>query len=366
MKLRTLAFVLACAVTSAQSQDTLTNETIMRMAAAGVPASVMIQTINAAPSVAFRFLPGDLTAMNQAKVPDEVFKAMSARSNRATSAPISPAQAPTAPPVSAPQASVPPAQAPPTQPISNTPQQVPLAARTSQGPTPFVLLDGTPVKLRLARNLSSADAQVGETVDFEVLEEITLSGITVIPKGATALGTVTEAQSKRRMGRAGKLNVVVEYARLANGEKAALRAAKESAGGSNVGKMTGAIVATSIVFFPAAPLFLLAHGKDVNIPKGTEITAYINGDMKIDSAKLGISQETARPIATLATPTGTLTADEIVKLKRAGFSDGLILSRIESAGAVQMKSDVDSLTQLKSAGLSDEIISAMLKKTAGK
>jgi hypothetical protein len=42
--------------------------------------------------------------------------------------------------------------------------------------------------------------------------------------------------------------------------------------------MTGAMVATSIVFFPAAPLFLFMHGKDVTIPKGTEITAYVNGD----------------------------------------------------------------------------------------
>ena len=40
--------------------------------------------------------------------------------------------------------------------------------------------------------------------------------------------------------------------------------------------MTGAIVATAIVFFPAAPLFLLMKGKDITIPKGTEITAYIN------------------------------------------------------------------------------------------
>ena len=35
---------------------------------------------------------------------------------------------------------------------------------------PFVLHDATPVRLRLTRNLSSADARVGETVDFEVLD----------------------------------------------------------------------------------------------------------------------------------------------------------------------------------------------------
>jgi hypothetical protein len=36
--------------------------------------------------------------------------------------------------------------------------------------------------------------------------------------------------------------------------------------------MTGGKVAAAIVFFPAAPLLFL-HGKDVTIPKGTEISA---------------------------------------------------------------------------------------------
>ena len=49
--------------------------------------------------------------------------------------------------------------------------------------------------------------------------------------------------------------------------------------------MTGAMVATGIVFFPAAPLFLLMHGKDITIPKGTEIAAFVSGDVRLDLAK---------------------------------------------------------------------------------
>jgi hypothetical protein len=92
------------------------------------------------------------------------------------------------------------------------------------------------------------------------------------------MATVTEAEHKKSMGRAGKLDVNIDAAQLSNGEKVNLRAAKEVKGGGHVGAMTGAIVATSIVFFPAAPLFLFMHGKDVTIPKGTEITVYVNGD----------------------------------------------------------------------------------------
>jgi hypothetical protein len=37
--------------------------------------------------------------------------------------------------------------------------------------------------------------------------------------------------------------------------------------------------------FPAAPLFLLMHDKDITIPKGTEITSFINGNLCFDPAK---------------------------------------------------------------------------------
>lgn len=149
----------------------------------------------------------------------------------------------------------------------------------------FGLQDGTPVKLRITRNLSSADAKVGETVDFEVLEDVKIGETVIVPRGGIAWATVTEAQPKRRMGRGGKLNVNIDTVRLASGEKAALRAVKDAQGGGNTGKMTGAIIATSIIFFPAAPLFLFVKGKDITIPKGTEITAYINGDTELNAAK---------------------------------------------------------------------------------
>ena len=63
------------------------------------------------------------------------------------------------------------------------------------------------------------------------------------------------------------------------------RAVKEGKGGGHTGAMTGAIVATAIVFFPAAPFFLFMHGKDITIPKGTEITAYVEGNAPLDLAK---------------------------------------------------------------------------------
>jgi len=173
-------------------------------------------------------------------------------------------------------------------------------AQVVKQPLAFGLEDSTPVKLRINRNISSADAQVNETVDFEVLEEVKVHDVVVIPRGGTAWGTVTEAQPKRRMGRAGKLNINIDNVRLTSGEKVALRAIKDVKGGGHQGAITGAIVATSIVFFPAAPLFLLVHGKDITIPKGTEITAYINGDVPLDPKRFA-TQAAASPEAGAAT-----------------------------------------------------------------
>lgn len=172
--------------------------------------------------------------------------------------------------------------------------------QASQPPKPNTLLDGTPIKLRLGRTISSATEKVGNEVDFEVLEDVKVDNVIVIPKGSLALATVTEAQPKRRMGRAGKLNVNIDSVRLVDGEKVALRATEGGNGGGHVGAMTGAMVATGIVFFPAAPLFLFMHGKDITIPKGTEITAYVDGDMTLDLARFEPHAATATVAATSA------------------------------------------------------------------
>jgi hypothetical protein len=160
-----------------------------------------------------------------------------------------------------------------------------VAPATPKSPLAFGLAEDTPVKIKLARTMSSADAKAGEKVDFEVLEDVKIGDVIVIQHGAMAIGTVTEAHPKRRMGRAGKLNINIDYVQLVSGEKAPLRAVKGGSGGNHTGAMTGAMVATGILFFPAAPFFLFMHGKDITIPKGTEVAAYIGGDTPLDPAK---------------------------------------------------------------------------------
>jgi hypothetical protein len=170
-------------------------------------------------------------------------------------------------------------------------------------PLEFGLTEDTPVRLKLTRTMSSKDAKVDEKVDFEVLEDVKVKDVVVIKQGAMAIATVTKAQPKRSMGRAGKLDINIDYVQLVDGEKVPLRAIKGGSGGNHTTAMTSAIVATSIVFFPAAPLFLFIKGKNITIPQGTEITAYIAGDTPLDSAKFN-QAAASMPAAPAVSSTG--------------------------------------------------------------
>ncbi|MBI1749035.1 MAG: PEGA domain-containing protein [Acidobacteria bacterium] len=220
--------------------------------------------------------------------------------------------------------------------------------------------------LRIAQTVSSADAQVGQTVDFDVLEEVKVGEILVIAKGGIAWATVTEAQPKRRMGRGGKLQMNIDSVRLMTGERAALRAVKGGQGGGHVGAMTGAIVAAGILFFPAAPFFLFMHGKDISIPKGTEITAYINGNIQLDAAKL---QEKLIPpqVAPAANPTAAQASTDAqleITSTPAGAEieiDGTFVGNTPSTISV---SPGDHVIMIKKSGY--KLFEKKLKTTTGK
>jgi hypothetical protein len=220
-----------------------------------------------------------------------------------------------------------------------------------------ILHEGTPVRMRMNRTVSSADAHLNDNVDFETLDDVKLGDLVVVPKGSTAMATITEAVPKRRMARGGKLNMNIDYVRLPSGEKLALRGVQDGKGGGHTGAMTGAIVATSIVFFPAAPFFLFMHGKDISIPKGHEITVYTNSDYDPAKGKTATLLAVAAPRAVSGTP---LTNADVLKLQAAGLTERLIIDKIKASPA-SFTLDTNDIVELKMAGLSDAIIGAMIQ-----
>ncbi len=164
-----------------------------------------------------------------------------------------------------------------------------------------ILQDGTPVTLALTQDLSSGSATVGQKISFAVTEEIDVDGVTVLRKGEIATGTVTEAVPRKRMGRAGRLSFSIDNVSLADGEKAGLRAVNDAKGDSHVAGMVGLMASMPVV---SAPFFLLMHGENTTIPKGTSLTAFVNGDVHLDLTRFG-------PVAAAELSTAALTSVEI-------------------------------------------------------
>jgi hypothetical protein len=152
-------------------------------------------------------------------------------------------------------------------------------ARTNAG---FTLEDGTVVKLKLQRDLLSSKLQDKETIDFEVIEDVKVDGIVVIPRGAKAEGTVTDTQAARRMGRSGRIGVRLDWALTGDGKRIPLRAVGVRPYGERAEKIINDTATAAMVLFPAAPFILLKKGKDATIPKGTLATSFVDGDYPLD------------------------------------------------------------------------------------
>src|SRR5467141_1326833 len=140
-----------------------------------------------------------------------------------------------------------------------------VAPRAPSNPSEFTLRNGTPIHLKLGKTISSATAHVGDAVDLEVVEELIVDGLVVIPKGAVATGLVKEVEPRKRLGHGGKLAFSIDSVRLKDNEKAAVRSFQESTGANN----------------SAGTILPLASGKDVVYAQGTEYTAYVDGDMQL-------------------------------------------------------------------------------------
>jgi hypothetical protein len=162
---------------------------------------------------------------------------------------------------------------PPTSaPTAESPKPVPVAAE--QSGRELVLRDGTEVKLKLTKPISSADARVGDRVELEASEDVVVDGVVLIKKGAPAVGQVTEAQPRKSFGRRGKLNFTIDYVKTVDGQNVRLRSTREAKGADSYGT-------AGVVTILAGPLGALVKGKDVELGVGTEFTIFIDGDRTI-------------------------------------------------------------------------------------
>jgi hypothetical protein len=232
--------------------------------------------------------------------------------------------------------------------------------------------EGTRIRVRLEQQLSSATAEEGQPVQLSVVDDVKVDDITVIAQGATATGTVVQAVPKRRMGRTGKLDFSIDKVVTVDGNSVPLRYSPVKKEGGSHAVRTGIITAAAaVVFWPVAPVFLLAHGKDATFSRGLTLDVFTDSKYVLKPKAFTSSFTTQSSPAQAALLLASqqiggggqgrpLTNADILALKNAAILDDVIIAKIRSAPA-QYKLDTEDLIELKKSGVSDSILQAMLE-----
>ena len=153
---------------------------------------------------------------------------------------------------------------------------VPVASATTPGPDAsgrYMLREGEDVSLIFAQDLSSKTSSEGDPITFTLVDDLKVGGVVVAKAGLKAVGEVTKAEKSGMMGKAGELNMRLDYMKVGD-TKIHLRGTKGKEGQSGT---TGAIVLT--VLF--GPIGLIKHGKNVEIKQGQSLHAFVADDVAL-------------------------------------------------------------------------------------
>jgi hypothetical protein len=139
-----------------------------------------------------------------------------------------------------------------------------------------MLREGEDVNLQFAQDLSSKTSSEGDPIAFTLADDIKVGDVVVVKAGAKAFGEVTESSKAGMMGKAGQLNMRLDYLKV--GEvKVKLRGSKGKEGEN---KTTSTLVLT--VLF--GPIGLIKHGKNVEIKTGQALKVFVADDVPLPPA----------------------------------------------------------------------------------
>jgi hypothetical protein len=131
-----------------------------------------------------------------------------------------------------------------------------------------VLAEATPVKLRVSDSVNTKDARVGETIQLNVVEDVRVADVVVIPAASPATARVTATTP--HTSKDGAIRATLEDVTLADGEKLIVRSTAQKPAPD-----TRAEVSNS--------------SQEVTLSNASEVTAYINGNFPFDVPKFRLA-----------------------------------------------------------------------------
>ena len=263
MKIRHLApflalmfFVMHTSISNAQTRKPLTNQDVIDMTKQALASSIIVIAIEAN-QTDFDVSAQALLDLKNAGVDASVMEAMLSAQGSKPSGSVEALHGASAPPddTTSPDAS----------------------KRVCSATRGCLIREGTEVPLKFASDLSSKTAVENDPVEFLLDDDVKVGQTIVVAKGAHARAIVSHAHRAGMMGKGGELNIQLQYLAVADNH-VRLRGTKGREGDSKV----GATVALTVLF---GPIGLIKHGKEVQIPAGTPLTAYVEQDIWLPPAQ---------------------------------------------------------------------------------
>ena len=231
-----------------RSDGVLTNDDILEMVNADVPAKVIEDQIRAS-KTRFDLSTRQIIRLTEGDVPAEVIEAMR-KAAGAGPAPAARAGAPNiAPPVVDPPA--------PPEPLSPPAVTVP-------GTQTVAVLDRLPIPMRLSEDVP-ADAEPGTPLHFTVMHDFHMHGAVVVAEGAVVTGEIVSGRKK--LLHSGRLMFRLKDVDTTGGGKLALRASPSRSGDNNQRALE--------------PVGAARRARDQAAAAGEVYLAYVDGDQAV-------------------------------------------------------------------------------------
>jgi hypothetical protein len=142
----------------------------------------------------------------------------------------------------------------------------------------FILVDNTPIRVKVSETISCGTVHVDEPVPFESVDDVLVDGVLSCPRDPKLLASSPPSSPKKRFGHLGKLDFSITSMRLADGDLVPVRCYQQFLGSSHNSPET------------ALPIY---PGGDAVVAKDAEFTVFVTGDLPLKRGAFTSSKESS-------------------------------------------------------------------------
>jgi hypothetical protein len=150
---------------------------------------------------------------------------------------------------------------------------------------------GTAVTIRMVDTIDSGTANVGDTFEFKVDDNVVVNGYVVIARGAAGKGHVASVDRAGTHGHPGSLGIKLDYVYAVDGEKVRLDSDNKKATGEE--KKGASSTATIIGYATLGVGGLFAHnfvkGRNVTLDPSKTYSAFVSDTVHVVSSQRAVA-----------------------------------------------------------------------------